>query len=189
MFILDKVKLRVCILGETWHLSAKICNYVIATLECPKTRKSPKPDPARIFRVFWGVTWETWNFIKLNPARPRPEFSGSGFFPGFRVHHVRHPTNTHRKVWKNFAKLTFAAAFIPKLHQHCCCYSAPVTWATAASPRNSFARESLGYVHPAPCSQQLQQRWACANECARLRASGLMGRLGSKAFRLSAIVG
>ena len=124
MFILDKVKLRVCILGETWHLSAKICNYVIATLECPKTRKSPKPDPARIFRVFWGVTWETWNFIKLNPARPRPEFSGSGFFPGFRVHHVGHPTNTHRKVWKKFAKLTFAAAFIPKLHQHCCCYSA-----------------------------------------------------------------
>ena len=158
MFILDKVKLRVCILGETWHLSAKICNYVIATLECPKTRKSPKPDPARIFRVFWGVTWETWNFIKLNPARPRPEFSGSGFFPGFRVHHVGHPTNTHREVWKNFAKLlllllllscTNTAAAIARLSKLC-------IWAAAASQRNGFAPESLSYTNTAAATA----RWS-----------------------------
>ena len=174
-----------------WNLTFKCKNMQLCNSDTrvSKNPKIPETRPGPNFSGFLRSDLRTWIFIKLNPARPRPEFSGSGFFPGFRVHHVGHPTNTHRKVWKKFAKLTFAAAFIPKLHQHCCCYSAPVTWATAASPRNSFARESLGYVHPAPCSQQLQQRWACANECARLRASGLMGRLGSKAFRLSAIVG
>ena len=86
----------------------KIVRFKVIVLECAKTRKYSKPDPTRIFRVSSGVTWETWNFVKWNPARPWPEFSGSGFFPGFRVPHVGHPTNTQqqkaaekfREIWK-----------------------------------------------------------------------------------------
>ena len=59
-----------------------------------KTRKYPKPDPTRIFRVFWCLTCETWTLIEWNhEPDPDPNF-GFGFFPGFRVYHVGHPTNS-----------------------------------------------------------------------------------------------
>ena len=116
-------------------------------VECAKTRKYPKPDPTRIFRVFWCLTRETWNLTKWNLARPWPEFSVSGFFSGFSgfEDYVAHPTNTHREVWKNFAKLlllllllscTNTAAAIARR-------SKPFIWAAAASPRNSFVCEAL----------------------------------------------
>ena len=109
-----------------WNLTFKCKNMQLcnSNTRVSKNPKIPETRPGPNFSGFLRSDLRTWIFIKLNPARPRPEFSGSGFFPGFRVHHVGHPTNTHRKVWKKFAKLTFAAAFIPKLHQHCCCYSA-----------------------------------------------------------------
>jgi hypothetical protein len=94
---------RAKIARKSWDLLNRNC-----WVECPKTRKNLKPDPTRIFRVFSGLTWETWKFIKPKPAWPVPEFSGLGFFPGFRVYHVGHPTNTQRGV---------------KISRTPCCYS------------------------------------------------------------------
>ena len=175
MFILDKVKLRVCILGETWHLSAKICNYVIATLECPKTRKSPKPDPTRIFRVFQFLTWETWSFIRWNPARPGPEFSGSGFFPGFRVYHVGHPTNSQRGVKflsRNFSMLLVLLLVLQRAGQSLC---------------------ELLLLLLLLCSLQWEEslnsfKWVCVLACGRhsqLKSSSQL----TYEFRLQAVVG
>ena len=47
-----------------------------------KTRKYPKPDPTRIFRVFWCLTCETWTFIEWNQAWSGPE-SWVWVFPRF----------------------------------------------------------------------------------------------------------
>ena len=50
--------------------------------------------------------------MKSNPARPVPEFSGLGFFTGFWVPHVGHPTNRQRceKISRNFAAASTATA-------------------------------------------------------------------------------
>ena len=81
-------------------------------VECAKTRKYPKPDPTRNFRVSSGLTWETWNFMKWNLTRPGPEFSGSGFFSGFSgfEDYVVHPTNSRRGV-KRFREISAAACW------------------------------------------------------------------------------
>ena len=76
-FILDSrvIMLLVTGLQVTIHLQ----------VECAKTRKYHKPDPTWIFWVFSAVTWETWNFIKWNPA-PYPNFRFRVFsrvFSGF----------------------------------------------------------------------------------------------------------
>ena len=100
--------------------SAESSNQDAPQVECPKTRKNPKPDPTRIFRVFRCLTWETWNFIKWKPARPGPEFSGWGFFLGFSgfEDHVGHPTKPTVREVRNF----------------CCCSLSATATAAARAP-------------------------------------------------------
>ena len=117
--------------------------FVLLVLECAKTRNYPKPDPTRIFRVFPGVTWETWNLIKWNPARPGPEFSGSGFFSGFRVsRNVAHSTSTEEGV-KNSARAAAAPAATMTLRERIAV--------------GSFARGYFGFAHTVASS--LQVKW------------------------------
>ena len=53
----------------------------MAVHSCMQTPgKIRNPTLTQNFQVFSGLNWETWNFIKWNPARPRPKFGGFGFF-------------------------------------------------------------------------------------------------------------
>ena len=152
------------------------------SVECPKTRKNPKPDPTRIFRVFRCLTWETWNFIKWNPARPRPEFSGSGFFPGFRVYHVGHPTNSQRGV-KKFRERNLLLLLLllpppllllqrpvkPQSKENCCFLE-----------RRTKYWNVIGQLLLQRVGRSLQKQ-GNFSERTKLEVLRLLGRLGSKA--------
>ena len=86
-----------------WGSRVATLNFNQANQESWKAHrvcKNPKISETRL-RVFSGLTWETWYFIKWNPTRPRPEFSGSGFFLGSRVLGTQlHTLTWHREKFR-----------------------------------------------------------------------------------------
>ena len=149
-------------------------------LECAKTRKYPKPDPTRNFRVFWCLTW---NFIKWNPARPGTEFSGSGFFPGFRVsRNIAHPTNSQRGV-KKFRERNLLLLLLllpppllllqrpvkPQSKENCCFLE-----------RRTKYWNVIGQLLLQRVGRSLQKQ-GNFSERTKLEVLRLLGRLGSKA--------
>ena len=91
----------------------------------------------------------------MKPGPTRTRIFRLGLFLGFLGLCCPPYQHTQRGV-KKFRE-NFAAASTPKLHQHCCCYSAPVK-AAAVSPRNysAVSRASLLALCTLPtrCSQQ-----------------------------------
>ena len=94
-----------------------------------KNPKIPKIRPDPNFSGFPRCDLRNLKFYQVKPGPTLTRIFGLGFFLGFRGLCCTHYQHTQRGVKK--IRKTFAAASTAKLHQHCCCYSAPVKAAAA----------------------------------------------------------
>jgi hypothetical protein len=125
----------------TWLNTFIRLGFWIRTRVCKNPKISEtRPDPNS--SGFLRCDLRNLKFYQVKPGPTLTRIFGFGFFLGFlgfRGLCCTHYQHTQRGV-KKFRE-TFAAASTAKLHQHCCCYSAPVK--AAAAHMKGFDRRAI----------------------------------------------